>query len=441
MGMTGTSGGGTQTTFLMALDERIGPAAPSCYTMQRTAKFLGRSGPADGCQHLPAEGQYGIDHIDYTLMRAPKPTAILAATRDFFEINSTRETIQDAVAVYQKLGQAELFHFFESNTDHGMQLEHRQEVVRWFRQYFYQDPSPIVEPVNLSTFSETEIRVTESGQVVTDFASEVSVADLNLEEANRLARSRTQFWQKHSPKECSDKIKKLIGLPCKIEVPEKKTVCITEYRQKTIEKLVLTRSGNIPIPGLLFQRSTNEPHLGQSVIYVHHRGKQIEADGEIEELLDNARLVLAIDVRGIGEMRDKGSNAKYHSHDHRTSTVAIHIGRPLLGQRVEDILTTVEYLRSQMVEEGINPHVSPVHLIGTAAMTPLVLHAAALDLGINTVELRYPMVKSWISDLVAKPLQKEMAGLVVPSALKMYDLPDLVNFLGDRLTLIPADEN
>ena len=174
---------------------------------------------------------------------------------------------------------------------------------------------------------------------------------------------------------------------------------------------------------------------------MHHRRKQIEADGEIEELLDNARLVLAIDVRGIGEMRDKGSNAKYHSHDHRTSTVAIHIGRPLLGQRVEDILTTVEYLRSQMGEEGINPHVSPVHLIGTAAMTPLVLHAAALDLGINTVELRYPMVKSYISDLVAKPLHKEMAGLVVPGALKMYDLPDLVNFLGDRLTLIPADEN
>mgnify|MGYP002527793254 CR=1 FL=1 len=34
VGMTGTSGGGTQTTFLMALDQRIVPAAPSCSVMQ-----------------------------------------------------------------------------------------------------------------------------------------------------------------------------------------------------------------------------------------------------------------------------------------------------------------------------------------------------------------------------------------------------------------------
>ena len=54
VGMTGNSGGGTQTTFLMALDNRIGPAAPSCYTMGKQRKYE-TIGPADGCQHLPNE--------------------------------------------------------------------------------------------------------------------------------------------------------------------------------------------------------------------------------------------------------------------------------------------------------------------------------------------------------------------------------------------------
>ena len=48
IGLTGTSGGGTQTTFFMAADPRIGPAAPSCYLMTRLRKFE-TVGPSDGC--------------------------------------------------------------------------------------------------------------------------------------------------------------------------------------------------------------------------------------------------------------------------------------------------------------------------------------------------------------------------------------------------------
>ena len=441
IGMTGTSGGGTQTTFLMALDDRIGPAAPSCYTMQRTSKFRGRSGPADGCQHLPFEGQYGIDHIDYTLMRAPKPTAILAATKDFFEIDSTRETIQDAVAVYQKLDQKERFHFFEANAKHGMGLEHRQEVVRWFRQWFYKDSSQVSEPMHLSTFSESEIQVTNTGQVSTDFSHQVNIADLNLEEAKRLAKFRTEFWQNHSLEECLNKIRNLIGLPLKIGTVEAKSIDVIEWENRTLEKLVLKSPGNIHIPALLFRKRTKHDHNGQSIIYIHHQGKHVEANKEIEELLENSRLVLAIDVRGIGEIRDEGSNTKYHSHDHRVNTVSMHIGRSLFGQRVEDILTAIKYLRLQIIDKEIKSNLSSIHLVGIETMTPLVLHAAVLDDGANTVELRRPVVSSWVNDVVAKPLRKEMAGLVVPGALTVYDLPDLVNLLGDRLTSTLPDIN
>ena len=106
----------------------------------------------------------------------------------------------------------------------------------------------------------------------------------------------------------------------------------------------------------------------------------------------------------------------------------------MFGQRVEDILIAIKYLRLQIIDKEIKSNPSSIHLVGIETMTPLVLHAAVLDDGPNTVELRRPVVSSWVNDVVAKPLRKEMAGMVVPSALTVYDLPDLVNLLGDRLT-------
>ena len=195
--------------------------------------------------------------------------------------------------------------------------------------------------MNLSTFSEAEIQVTNTGQVSTDFSHQVNIADLNLEEAKRLAKFRTEFWQNHSLEECLNKIRNLIGLPFKIGTVEAKSIDVIEWENRTLEKLVLKSPGNILKPALLFRNRTKHDHNGQSIIYIHHQGKHVEANKEIEELLENSRLVLAIDVRGIGEIRDEGSNTKYHSHDHRVNTVSMHIGRSLFGQRVEDILIAI----------------------------------------------------------------------------------------------------
>ena len=35
-------------------------------------------------------------------------------------------------------------------------------------------------------------------------------------------------------------------------------------------------------------------------------------------------------------------------------------------------------------------------------------------------------IRSWVDDVVAKPLTPHLLGHVVPGALKYYDLPDLV---------------
>ena len=61
--------------------------------------------------------------------------------------------------------------------------------------------------------------------------------------------------------------------------------------------------------------------------------------------------------------------------DVKEAFLSLHIGRPLLGQRVIDLLCLLQSLRS----EPDLPATSGFELTGTGAAGPVVLHAAALD--------------------------------------------------------------
>ena len=416
VGMTGTSGGGTQTTFLMALDDRIGPAAPSCYIMERSIKFRSSGGIADGCQYLPGEGLHGINHIDYSLMRAPKPTAILAATRDFFDIHSTRRACTDAERVYAALNAPNRHRLFVADNEHGMHIEHRQEAVRWMRQWLYGDDGIIIEP-DFEIFDEKEVAVTRTGQVGAEFGDERTVADINQSLAEQLAASREDFASLALPARQS-RVRSLLGL--RDSLPDIELVRTGEIKMDDglrIQKIILQekdREYAVPLPALLFVPPSTK---GAASIFCSGKGK----NRQIEECISRARtgeIVLAIDLRGFGETRDKGSLSKFYNHEHRTANIAMHAGRPLLGQRVEDLLIAVRFIADR-------PDVTePVEIHAADAAGPVALHAAFLDDRAGRVTTE-DAISSWIDDILAHPLELNQVGLVVPGVLQFYDLPSL----------------
>ncbi len=75
IGCTGNSGGGTQTSYLMALDDRIIAASPSCY-ITNFDRLLNTLGGQDAEQNIYAQLAFGMDHADYLMMRAPTPILI-----------------------------------------------------------------------------------------------------------------------------------------------------------------------------------------------------------------------------------------------------------------------------------------------------------------------------------------------------------------------------
>jgi cephalosporin-C deacetylase-like acetyl esterase len=436
LGCTGNSGGGTMTTWLMAVDERIAAAAPSCF-ITTVEKVFETIGPQDCEQHFPGQGAFGIEHADFIAMRAPKPTLILAAERDFFDIGGTRTAYADAEAVFGALGKPEHVALFTFDDEHGFSQPRRQAAVAWMRRWLADDERPVIEPDH-KLQSDADLQVTSTGQVLCEFADETSIVDMSIARAKELAASRAATWKSLDEPARRDTIKRLLGLRDKSAVAtarEHGTIVREGYR---IEKLVISPADGVPLPALRFvTEGSGDDAKRPAVIYLDSRGKAADADagGPIEQLVKQGNLVLAVDLCGWGETADDGKQSKYRNDEFRNAMLAMHVGRPLLGRRVEDVLAVVDVLAAdERVDTGA------IHLVGIERAGPVVLHAAVLDRRIASVATR-DSINSWADDVVARPLAENQLSQVVPGALAHYDLPDLVEMLGARVAKPPAEDS
>ncbi len=145
LGCTGNSGGGTMTAYLMALDDRIRVAAPSCY-ITSLERLFATIGPQDAEQNITGQVAAGMDHADYIAMRAPRPTLLCVGTRDFFDIQGSWDTFREVKLLYGRLGFGERVDLFESDEPHGFTAPRRVAAVRWLRRWLLGKDDAITEP-------------------------------------------------------------------------------------------------------------------------------------------------------------------------------------------------------------------------------------------------------------------------------------------------------
>lgn len=428
LGCTGNSGGGTMTTWLMAVDERIAVAAPSCFitTLERLFKTIG---PQDCEQHFPGQGPAGIDHTDLITMRAPKPTLILAAERDFFDIGGTRTAAKEAEAVYRVLGKPEGTGLFSYDDEHGFSQPRRQAAVQWMRRWLLDNDAPVAEPT-LKLQTDAALQVTVAGQVTKEFTDEQTVVNFNKEHAAHLRQQRAEKWAGLAPAERADVIRRVL----QVAVPARAAVEVEHHGEVDVAGLVAAKrviksEDGFSLPALYF-RPAGDAEKSPLVILVDSAGKAAGTGerGEIARLVAEGCSVLAVDLRGYGETADsKKAGAKYQNDAFRTSMLAMHVGRPLLGQRTSDILAVVSYAAS-LPEVDL----SDLRVLAIGRAGPAALHAAALDDRITSLTLR-DSIGSWEKDVVARPGDSQLLELAVPGVLEHFDLGDLAAMLGERL--------
>ena len=251
IGCTGNSGGGMMTAYMMAADDRIACAAPSCY-ITGYRRLLATIGPQDAEQNVPGLLAAGMDHADYFIIFAPKPALICCATRDFFDIDGTWRTFRQAKRIYTRLGVAHRVDLAETDWTHGFTENLRVGMVRWMRRWLLGADNEVVEG-ELKLLEPRRLLCTPAGETLR-LPGARSVFDINRDIGRKLAAGRRAFWDRAGKAEAVAEIRKLSGIRRLGELPAPMISKLGSARRKgyRIEQLLIQPEAGIVLPALKY---------------------------------------------------------------------------------------------------------------------------------------------------------------------------------------------
>lgn len=432
IGITGRSGGGTQSACIAAFDERIYAAAPENY-ITSYKRLLQTIGPQDAEQNLFNILARGLDHADFLVVRAPRPAMMITTTRDMFSIQGAIETENEVKRIYKAYGQEKNFSRAEDDAGHESTRKNREYLYAFFQEHFGNPGNPSDENIELLTADE--LRVTETGLIATSLLSE-TVFSLNKKRAtelqNKLMNSRGDPV-KFLPEVISS-ARELSGFR-EPEDPGEPVFAGRIVRDGyKIEKYFIKGEGDYVVPYLLFLPDSGENNV---VIYLHPESKSAEAlpGGEIEQMVRRGIKVLSPDLPGRGEL-GQGSlrgDADFGGVSHNLWYSSMLIGRSIAGIEAGDIIRLVRVVRRSYPGVIISS-------LSKGSSAPALLHAAVFSPEIDRVILIAPYT-SYFSVVETRLYDPALIFSTIPGVLKAYDLPDIASALAPRKLFIagPTD--
>jgi dienelactone hydrolase len=365
VGVTGASGGGTQTFILAALDDRVTAAFPA--VMVSTAMQGGCV-----CENAPYL-RLGTGNIELAGLIAPRPLGMSGA-RDW-TIDIETKGLPELKALYRLYGaedrvMAKCFPQF----GHNFNQVSREVMENWFNTHLKLGlPAPVSErpfepvpPKELSVYDDQHPRPADEvgadgvKKVLTE-RSQKQMAALAPTDAAKLAEFRRVVGAA-----LGVMIHDSMPTPDEIDANE-----VGEREEKDgriVRRYTFSRKDeNEAIPAYAVRGSDWD---GTVVVWVHPRGKaSLYSDGklvpEAQAIVDRKAAVLAIDVFGTGELGARPAvDKKYAGY-------TFGYNRSLLAERVHDILTVVAAAKR-------HSSVETVHLVGWEAAGSWVVLARAL---------------------------------------------------------------
>jgi pimeloyl-ACP methyl ester carboxylesterase len=310
--ITGTSGGGTQTALIAALDPRIKVAVPSCYITALPMRMANRifvDPDSDPEQDLFGMISNGVDHPGMLLLMYPRPVMVAAAVLDFFPVEGTRKTFREIQTLYTRFGQADRIAMVESYNGHQYSPENQQAALD-FLDHFNRMPVRSGLPP-AKELGEEALRCTRTGQVLLEYKDGRPLTDEIREyyegrKSGTTATLATEYYREKYSGVKSWRVTEYAGVLPQAGELTWEAAGSSNVGDATIDRYLLRHSSVLEMPLLYIHKSEHKSGSGQrrAALWFQENGKATAEDWpEIEKALNQGFDIISFDFRGLGETR------------------------------------------------------------------------------------------------------------------------------------------
>lgn len=347
IGATGASGGGNQTMWLSALDERVKAAMP-VVSVGTFEAYIMRSSCV--CELL-LDGLTFTEEAGVLAMVAPRALKLASALNDAsptFIPSEMLRSYKNALPVFDMLGAFDKISYQLFNTGHGYWPEMRENMLGFFDFHLKNKGSGAAKKeIPFGLLTDEELMVYPAGK-----------RDLSVESISDYNRKRGSELKNLALKTVSgDAEKKRSELREILKLSEDATLVNTNNYgiSNDWQRIALETSEHHLIP-VLFKK----PAAGKSkyVIVLNPQGKKMIGLAELERFASEGKGIVIMDLWGTGESQSAATLAYEKSlpHFHTLARASLWLGETVMGRWVNEINIAVGFVKSQSASAEIALH-------------------------------------------------------------------------------------
>ncbi|MEN8227727.1 MAG: acetylxylan esterase [Bacteroidota bacterium] len=415
LGVTGISGGGSQSFYIAAADPRIKAAVPVGGATTLKGQ-IGQRSIDDHCDCMMPVNTYRRGFIDIGALIAPRPLIIAQADRDaYYSIESVREMYDGINKIYSLYGVPEHATLEEYPRGHAYQKGIRQKINSFFLEHLMGKEVTPEEAGDIDTSAHNQLPI-EQLRVYTD----------GFPPGNRTPTIQDSFVKLHEDPEITSEaeleayrnsVTDFLKSRTFGAFPEEKAPFESRHEFRSIDDY---NSVDRDVYSFISEegwrlkvdiRWNNDPDRRKPLMIALK--KQGESQKEVKDFVAGLKEewnIAYLEVRGVGE---NGWDPALQRHIRRASAWT---GRTVASMQVYDLMRTMEFCRTL---DGVDPD-----RIGIAAkeeMAAVAMYAALLDGNCHTLILKDPPATQ---DAPSRP-DGQGAAIEMLNCLRITDLGQL----------------